>query len=630
MAEFQTQDKELIYALDIGTRGVVGILGKKVGDRLCVQDVEFAEHTSRTMVDGQIDDIKQVAKLVRNVTDRLQDRLGIRLERVYLAAAGRALRTEKGSFSLELTENSTITPEDISQLETGAVSKAEEILQNDESSQKQFFLIGYTVAQYRLDGYVLSTLQDHSGKLLEADVVATFLPGEVVESLYTATKMAELQVAGITLEPIAAMNAAIPAEIRLLNLALVDIGAGTTDIAVCRDGSVVGYTMTTVAGDEITETVMRHYLVDFQTAETMKRSLVCGKDIEYVDILGLENVCTCEEFRSVIQDSTELLADEIANQVVTLNGAPPSALFLAGGGSKLEGLQQLVAEKLKMDSRRVAVAGSNYAKSAYSETIDLNTPELATPLGIAVSACLGLINDSYVVHLNGKPAKLFRSGVLNVRDILLMNGFTYSEMLAKNGKTLRIVVDGEKRILHGEVGTPASLLLNGQETSLTQIVHAGDSISFVPAAAGKDASCMVSELYRDGISRSYFVNEQEVPQDYEVQQGDEIISFVQASPPAAKILKSEPKPTENRAELQEQKENPVKRPTAIAVDLNGRTIRLDAKPDGMPYYLMDLLERTDIDFQHLDRPVRLEVNGSKGEFSQVLKNGDTVIICCEN
>lgn len=75
-----------------------------------------------------------------------------------------------------------------------------------------------------------------AAKTMEADVVATFLPGEVVESLYAAhAHLAGLQVASMTLEPIAAMNAAIPAELRLLNLALVDIGAGTTDIAVCRD-----------------------------------------------------------------------------------------------------------------------------------------------------------------------------------------------------------------------------------------------------------------------------------------------------------------------------------------------------------------------------------------------------------
>ena len=125
--------------------------------------------------------------------------------------------------------------------------------------------MGYTVSGYLLDRYPLTTLKGHTGQQLEADVVATFLPSEVVESLYAVMEAAGLEVASLTLEPIAALNAVIPAELRLLNLVLCDIGAGTSDIAVCRDGAVVGYTMATIAGDEITEALMRQYLVDFAT-----------------------------------------------------------------------------------------------------------------------------------------------------------------------------------------------------------------------------------------------------------------------------------------------------------------------------------------------------------------------------
>jgi len=266
MAELKAQEKDLIYALDIGTRSIVGVVGRPVGDRLKVLDVELAEHGKRAMMDGQIDDIRQVGALARSVTERLESRLGVRFSRVCVAAAGRALRTQMGSFTLELPEEQSIDAEQIGALEAGAVSAAEAELRSDGETRRQMFLVGYTVAQYRLDNYPLSNLQYHTGRKVEADVVATFLPGEVVESLYAAMRTAGLQVSSLTLEPIAAMNAAIPVELRLLNLALVDIGAGTTDIAVCRDGAVVGYTMATIAGDEVTETLMRRYLVPFATA----------------------------------------------------------------------------------------------------------------------------------------------------------------------------------------------------------------------------------------------------------------------------------------------------------------------------------------------------------------------------
>ena len=521
MADLRVQENDLIFALDIGTRSVVGVVGKPVGDRLKVIDVELAEHGKRAMMDGQIDDIRQVGALARTVTGRLESRLGVRLERVCVAAAGRALRTQMGTFSLELPGDQSIEEEEISRLETGAVSAAEEALQTDGDSRRQMFLVGYTVAQYRLDNYPLSNLRSHSGRKVEADVVATFLPGEVVESLYAAMREAGLQVASMTLEPIAAMNAAIPADLRLLNLAMVDIGAGTTDIALCRDGSVVGYTMATVAGDEITEAIMRAYLVDFKTAEEIKRSLGESEElIRYRNILGLEERVSADEVAQVIQESMGRLADAIAKQILSVNGAPPSAVFLAGGGSKLAGLRERVAAKLEMDEKRVAIAGNNYALSVFSDTLELEKPEYATPLGIAVSAGLGLLSDSYVVMLNGQTAKLFRNGVLTLRDILLMNGYSYGDMMGKTGKSLKLTVDGKHLVLRGEPAVPAVLRVNDEDASLSTLIHAGDQIQFVPARPGQAASRTPRELLGPDFYGQVLVNNAPASMDAPLNQGD--------------------------------------------------------------------------------------------------------------
>ena len=63
MSEHKTQGNDLIFALDIGTRSVIGVVGKAEGDRFKVLDVETAEHKKRAMLDGQIDNIRQVAEL---------------------------------------------------------------------------------------------------------------------------------------------------------------------------------------------------------------------------------------------------------------------------------------------------------------------------------------------------------------------------------------------------------------------------------------------------------------------------------------------------------------------------------------------------------------------------------------
>ena len=535
MTEYKAQDTDIVFALDIGTRSVVGIVGTPVGDRLKVLGIEMEEHKNRAMMDGQIDNIQQVADLARIVTERLERQLKVHLEKVCVAAAGRALRTQSGTFALELSDSQPIAAEQISQLETGAVSAAEAALQMDEENRRQFFLVGYTVAQYRLDRYPLSTLLGHGGKTMEADVVATFLPGEVVESLYAAMHLAGLQVASMTLEPIAAMNAAIPAELRLLNLALVDIGAGTTDIAVCRDGSVVGYTMVTLAGDEITEALMRAFLVDFRTAEAIKRDLWNRADLHYTDILGVENTTSYAAVYEVIQEPMRRLAEAIAAQVSSVNGGAPSAVFLAGGGSRLRELREEVAQCLGMEERRVSMAGNHYAKSAFSEELDLERPEYATPLGIAISAGLGLLNDSYLVMLNGQPAKLFRSGTLTLRDILLMNGYTYEEILGKSGKSLSVTLDGRRVVLRGEPAAPAVLRLNGEDAPVSAMVHAGDQISFIPARSGADAARTLAELL--GRPVRALVNNREAPADTQLKQGDVILTL-EPPPPWRRLRQS--------------------------------------------------------------------------------------------
>ena len=664
MAEHKAQGQDLVFALDIGTRSIVGVVGRPVDGRLKVLDIEMAEHGSRAMLDGQIDNIQQVAALARAVTDRLEGRLGVRLERVCVAAAGRALRTQSGSFAMDLPQKQAITAEQISRLEAGALSDAEEALQMEEEVRRQFFMVGYTVAQYRLDNYPLATLLNHNGQRAEAEVVATFLPGEVVESLYTAMRAAGLQVASLTLEPIAAMNAVVPQELRLLNLALVDIGAGTTDIAVCRDGSVVGYTMATIAGDEVTEALMRAFLVDFQTAEEMKRSLGGQEDIVYTDILGMENTVPCEEVRAVVEEPMGRLAEAIAQRVTEVNTTAPSALYLAGGGSKLDGLRQLVAKSLDMDERRVAIAGSNYAKSAFSDGIDLGNPEYATPLGIAVSAGLGLLNDSYVVTLNGESAKLFRSGSLTLRDSLLMNGYTYADLLGRTGKNLNVTLDGQRVLLRGEPAAPAILTVNGEEASLSTVVNAGDNITFTPARSGADAVRTLGQLLGEGFSGRVLVNNRTVPPDTPLRQGDVILTLDrgvsvpaeaarrEAAPPAAgpaprpAPVPAPPEPAAPAAQPAAPEaavpaepaaapapvESPQSRPAAtlkgVHLILNGTPLSLPEKESGQPYYLMDLLEKSGLDFDHLEGPVHLTVNGQESGFSQSVRSGDVITIRC--
>ncbi len=609
-----------VFALDIGTRSIIGVVGRVENDRLHVTAIESRNHGQRAMLDGQIEDIDKVASVARAVLERLETQTKLRLSRVCVAAAGRALRSETGSFTLELPSAQQIREDTVSQLESGAVSEAEQTALADPGQHsEQYYMVGYTVAGYRLDGYPMQSLRDHSGRVLEVDVVATFLPREVVDSLYAVVGKLGLEVASLTLEPIASLNAAIPADIRLLNLVLVDIGAGTSDIAVCRDGSVVGYTMATVAGDEVTELLMRSLLVDFNTGERLKMAIREEETVSYTDILGLPHDITAKELKELVAPALSMLAKELAKRILELNGRVPSAVFLAGGGSKLTGLREAVAAELKIDPARVAIAGNHFARSAFSEEYDLNDPEYATPLGIAISAGLGLINDSYVIELNGAPAKLFRSGVLNVRDILLMNGYRYADLIGRTGANLTFSLNGERMFVRGGLASPPEILLNGEQAELGTVVRAGDKLKFTPAAPGQDASRTVGEQLGADFAGEVTVNGVRAPLDMKLHTGDD----VWADLPKEKERSGKSPGGDSKQGVREEKREPG---PPIHLTLNGKVMDLPGKETGEPYYLMDMVQYCGLDFDHLEKMVELFVNGVPGQFAQRLYDNDDVAI----
>ncbi|MCI8782258.1 MAG: hypothetical protein HFG84_02355 [Dorea sp.] len=493
----QVQAENTIFALDIGTRSIIGMVGVVEEEKVKIIAIEKVEHTERAMIDGQIENIEKVTSLARKVKARLEEKVNFQLSRVCVAAAGRALRTKRAEYEINLPGKQLIDDEIISRLEAGAINKVEEAFDEENNAKedmRRFYLVGYTVCQYYLDDYRISSLKDHRGQDVKVDLIATFLPSEVVESLYTTMNKIGLEVVSVTLEPIAAINAAIPENLRLLNLVMVDIGAGTSDIAACTGGSVTGYTMATVAGDEITEAVMREYLVDFGTAEIMKAQIEQEEVITFTDILGFERKASREEVIQCIQGTTEVLCKEIAAKVLEVNGGAPSALFLAGGGSKLAGLREGITAALQMDANRVAVAGNNFRISAFSDEYDLNNPEYATPLGITVSSGLNLINDSFRVTLNGRPAKLFRSGSFTALNLLMMNGYNFQDILGRPGTSLPVTVNGKRKVFYGTAAQPASLFINKKEGKLSTVIHAGDCIDFVPAVPGIPAEAYLGDI----------------------------------------------------------------------------------------------------------------------------------------
>lgn len=491
--------KQLIFALDIGTRSVIGVVCAQKGDVFEVLCVESAEHTERAMIDGQIENIEQTARVARMVKKAVEDKIGVPLQDVHVAAAGRILRTQKASCEMDVGDL-PVNRRQMFTLESRAVQKAfEELMQGQEEGGISFCCAGYSVTQYTLDGYSFSTLLGHRGKKARVEIIATFLPDEVIESLYTTMARTGLSVASVTLEPIAAMNAVIPQELRLLNIALVDIGAGTSDIAISNGGSVVAYTMSTVAGDEITEQTMRELLVDFRAAEQIKRDagLEETQQLTYQDILGNTYTIGKEAFLEKIQPAVDQLAESIAQKILEANGGPPTATFLVGGGSRTPGLKPAVARTLGVEENKVAIGGINYIKRSVAADEKYLSVEYATPVGIAITAIRNSDQEEATVLLNDKRVRMLGSSTMRVLDVLLRGGYEYRRIMGHSGQSLAFELNGEARKLRGGIQTLARIEVNGVPAGISSPVQEGDKVLFVPAQDGEDAHAVLRDVVGD-------------------------------------------------------------------------------------------------------------------------------------
>jgi len=527
----------LVFGLDIGTRNVVGTVGYKDGNEFIVVAQQMKEHETRSMLDGQIHDIGRVGKTIESVKVKLEEQIGEPLKDVCIAAAGRVLKTVTTTVEYEYEEENIVTGEDIHTLDLLGVEKASNILQEENDTKFKFYCVGYSVVKYRLNDDVFSNLEGHKAEKIAEEIIVTFLPEDVVDGLYSACNLAGLEVANMTLEPIAAINVAIPETFRMLNIALVDVGAGTSDISITRDGSIIAYGMIPYAGDEITEMLVQHYLVDFKTAEHIKLTSGMEDEIEYKDIMSISHTIPSSEVWDLTKDLVDKITTAVAEKIKELNGDKSvSATFVVGGGGKVHGFTEMLADKLELPRERVALRGEEVLQEVHFKQNDIKKdPLLVTPIGI----CLNYYdqkNNFIMLHFNGERIKLYDNNKLTIVDAAMQVGFPNEQLFPRRGKEINFIINGKQKIARGTSGESAVVWMNGKEVSINAPLEPNCEIIIEPSTVGEDAVYTVEQLEEYTESTIVFVVNQRTvvcprfvevngvlePPTYRIEEGDRI------------------------------------------------------------------------------------------------------------
>jgi len=650
-------NRELIFSLDIGTRTVIGVVGELCGENFKILASEIIEHEKRNMYDGQIHNINGVVSIVKKIKENLEQKLNIKLDKVAIAAAGRSLKTYRVKHEMEIDSSVKIDLRLIESLEMEAIQLAQgsldEMIRNEETI---YYCVGYTVINYYLDGNFMENLEGHRGNKIGADVLATFLPYTVVDSLYTVMERAGLEVINLTLEPIAAMNIAVKKSLRLLNIALVDIGAGTSDIAISKDGSITAYAMVPIAGDEITESIARSYLLDFDSAERLKVKLSSEKVHKFIDIVGIEHEMETDEILDKIDETIKSLANEIASKIIEFNDKAPSAVFLIGGGSQLPRLKEYIAEYLKLPPERVVVRNTSIIENIIDIPEQLSGPDAITPIGIGLYGIKNAYKDFIEIIVNDQKIKLFNAKTIKVSDALAFIGFNPRKLIPKRGKHIVYYLNGEERKVLGQPGEPAKIYINDMQGSLASLLKDGDIVKIIESTEGKKAELQLADcvdLYKKVIVNNQKINliietkvngvpisdniqikDGDIVEFKEIKSVEELLDYLNIEKDTHIVykegsivdlnyrfidndiieIKAAGKPSE---EVNfKQKDNMLK----LVINGKETIIRHDKKS----FIFVDIFNYIDIDLTKPQGELVLNVNGNRAEFTQELKDNDVI------
>ncbi len=645
-----------MFALDIGTRTVVGVLarGGIHGEGLEIDDIEIMEHRERSMFSGQIHDIAKVTEIVKEVKERLEQRNHCALAHVSVAAAGRTLITHRARVE-ENTEG--MGPADtafINSLVFKAMQVSQRQIQRVHRERAQHYCVGYSVADYYLDGVPIKNLEGHRGYEMGVELISTFLPRTVVEGLYAVMERSGLEVINLTLEPIAAIELAIPENLRALNLAMVDIGAGTSDIAISRDGSIYAYSMVSAAGDSVTEEVAQHFLLDFGAAEGLKKQLFSGKEsVHCKNIMGERLNISRRQLIEIVQPAVHKISEQIVQNILKYNGGPPKALFCIGGGSLTPGLKECITSKLGLPRERAGIKNLGDTERLRISVPGLSGPEYITPLGIALAGYKAAGEHFLDVTVNGEELRLLNVRTITVKDALMAVGFPPRKLIPRRGGDVNFFINGSLKRIKGEPGDAAVIKVDGERASLDRELKKSSVLEVTEATMGKDARPRVEEVLRrkacfitlEGkrvmLPVEWTLNGVKSKVDDIIKDGDRL--EINRPKTLGELLKVFDLPGKDytctvngqRADLSyAPKDMDVicickgEPGEVVTVTVNGENLKLP--PREKPYIFIDIFKFLDFNTKRFKGKVDITINGEKAGYTDIIKDGDNIALMQNN
>ena len=332
-----------ILGLDIGTEFVKAILAKptKNGD-LEILGVGKARQVEGNMHAGAVADIPAVVNVCEDALVQVEEQAGERANLTVVGIAGELIKGNTTTVNYtRKNPNKPITESEMEEIihkvqqKSGEVAKKTVALETD-NDNVEVRLINSAIVSLTIDGYKISNPIGFKGSDVVIQFYTAFAPLIHVAAIEKVCAELNLDLLTVAVEPFAVCRACLGNDISSTFSGIVmDIGGGTTDIAVVEDGGVEGTKMFSIGGRSFTHQIAESLGVEFETAEEYKLNFDTG-DLD--DRVKAKVETAIDRNLSVWLTGVEVALEEFGNM-----GSLPRNVLLCGGGASLSSLQEKLA-----------------------------------------------------------------------------------------------------------------------------------------------------------------------------------------------------------------------------------------------------------------------------------------------
>lgn len=379
-------EHNLAVGLDIGTTKIVAMIGRK-NDYGKLEILGIGRSKSLGVHRGVVNNITQTIQSIQQAVQEAEAAANMKISDVTVGIAGQHIRSLQHSDYITRPDSETVIDDDdidrlINQVHKLVMLPGEEI-------------IHVLPQEYKVDGQaeIKEPIGMYGGRL-EANFHVVVGQVSSIRNIGRCVKSSGLSLEGITLEPLASANAVLSQEEKEAGVALIDIGGGTTDLAIFRDGIIRHTAVIPFGGNVITEDIKEGCSIIEKQAELLKIKFGSAwpgenKDNEIVSIPGLRGrepkEITLKNLSKIIHARVVEIIEQVYVEIKNYGHEEQkkkliAGIVLTGGGSQLKHLKQLVEYITGMDTR----IGYPNEHLAGDSDEDITSPLFATAVGLVL------------------------------------------------------------------------------------------------------------------------------------------------------------------------------------------------------------------------------------------------------